>query len=148
MRFDLLNLFLLFAISGTAFGDILEAEVSGQAYLGIAGHSAEISLNGKTCVLAAEDAPGESDFRIVFICGQSYQVLWDINAPVPEGYAFDEPKFELLWAGDSDHDGMIDIVMEMSPKYSCSRKVTYLSSLAGEGELLGISGSPEAICGD
>lgn len=42
--------------------------------------------------------------------------------PSDDDFAFDEPRFAVLWAGDEDEDGAIEIKMEMGPNYSCSKK--------------------------
>lgn len=48
----------------------------------------------------------------------------------------DEPHFEILWAGDLDRDGRLDLVMTMSPKYSYYPRTILLSSAAHPGELV------------
>lgn len=146
MKFPYLVLGMVVSLAASA-DEGVRAHVSGNTYLGLAGNSAEISLDSVRCVLESEGQPEQGEFRLVFTCGNRNQVLWDMHAPVPGDFAFDEPRFSLLWAGDRDGDGRIDLVMEMSPKYSCSREVTYLSSLAQTKELLGVAGSPETVCG-
>ena len=43
---------------------------------------------------------------------------------------------EILWIGDLDADGMPDMIIDMSPKYSYSNPTLFLSSKADEGNLL------------
>lgn len=124
-----------------------EAIVSGDRYLGVVGFRAEINLDSQGCSIEAKKSEG-SEYYLELSCDGKAQILWDINHPSPDDFSFDDPKFELLWAGDRDEDGKIDIKMEMSPKYSCSKEVIYLSSLALEGKLVGIHGTPRTTCPD
>lgn len=122
------------------------AKISGETYLGVPGNISQIAFKDKRCAVESNGADKNKDFKIVFTCNGTSQVLWDINIPVAGDFSFDDPKFYLLWAGDKDNDGKIDIVMDMSPKYSCTKEVTYLSSKASKGQLLGISGNPKTVC--
>ena len=124
-----------------------ETKVSGDRYLGVVGSKTEIDFGSTSCSVEAKRSEN-SEFYLELSCDGKDQILWDINHPAPDDFSFDDPKFELLWAGDRDGDGKIDIEMEMSPKYSCRKKVLYLSSLALEGQLVGIYGSPKTTCPD
>ena len=48
----------------------------------------------------------------------------------------DDGMTEILWIGDLDADGMPDMIIDMSPKYSYSTPTLFLSSKADEGNLL------------
>jgi hypothetical protein len=48
----------------------------------------------------------------------------------------DEPHFAILWAGDLDRDGKLDLITTFSPKYSWYPRTLYLSSQAEEGEIV------------
>jgi hypothetical protein len=137
---------LLFTIHSQAQQPV-DARISGDRFLGVAGKSAELSFESESCTVASEKSD-VTEFRLVFSCGKRSQTLWDINVPVPGDFAFDDPGFALIWAGDKDGDGKIDLIMEMSPKYSCTKEVTYLSTLAEDGQLVGIQGSPVTTCPD
>ncbi len=143
----------LFVIAGLGITQVVQSgapadvQVSGDTYLGIPGRSAQIVMGSERCALKSEGNEETNDFRLVYTCNETRQVLWDMAERGENELHYDEPRFELLWAGDRDGDGKIDISMEMSPKYSCSRKVDYLSTLAEKGQLLGISGEPEIVCG-
>lgn len=128
-------------------GESVNAKISGDQYFGVPGKVATIVLESETCTVSSRKSD-ESEFKIVYSCQNRSQTLWDINVPVPGDFAFDDPKFALLWAGDKDNDGKIDLIMEVSPKYSCTKKVTYMSTLSESGKLVGVYGSPETTCPD
>ncbi len=127
--------------------ELKEAKITGENYLGVTGKIANIKFGDQRCALGSSGEAKENSFKIVFTCNGITQVLWDMNIPVVGDFHFDDPKFSLLWAGDKDSDGKIDIIMDMSPKYSCVKEVTYLSSKAKKGLLVGISGNPDTVCG-
>lgn len=129
-----------------------DAKMKGELYLGRMGNQADIEMAGVKCSIKAigVQAPeGEvpKKFKIELRCGERSQVLWDLEKPGTAEVFFDEPAFELLWAGDKDGDGKIDLEMEMSPKYSCTEKVTYLSSKASGSEIVGVSRRAKKVCG-
>ena len=49
---------------------------------------------------------------------------------------FDDAMVELIWAGDLDQDGIPDLYMDTSHKYSFSNPALFLSSKARDNELL------------
>jgi hypothetical protein len=49
----------------------------------------------------------------------------------------DEPSWPILWAGDLDRDGRLDLYLDLSWKYSVSRRVLFLSSAASGDSLVG-----------
>jgi len=57
--------------------------------------------------------------------------LWDLVTH-PET---DEGGASLVWAGDLDGDGHLDLILNATPKYSVSVYVLYLSSAATKGPL-------------
>lgn len=131
----------------------IEAKISGDTYLGETGKKAVVNLKNEQCEIqsiGADGADGQppKSFKIIFSCGASKQVLWDISKPSADDFNFDDPKFSLLWAGDQDGDGKIDVKMDMSPKYSCTKEVLYLSTKAETGNLVGVSGMPKTTCGE
>jgi hypothetical protein len=136
----------LFPLSIVLASESKKAYITGTEYLGMPG-VAKIKLGDQRCTVSSSGGAKEKTFRILFTCNEIAQVLWDINVPVEGDFSFDEPHFKLLWAGDEDSDGKIDIIMDMSPKYSCTKEVTYLSGKATKGQLVGISGSPKTVCG-
>ena len=54
--------------------------------------------------------------------------------PAPE--FVDEPHFALVWAGDLDRDGRLDLITVLSPKYSWFPYEVWLSSAAVKGEIV------------
>ncbi len=51
-------------------------------------------------------------------------------------YGISDTNFRFIWAGDIDHDGKPDAIVDLSDHYNVSRLVLFLSSMAGEGEIL------------
>ena len=49
---------------------------------------------------------------------------------------FDDTMFSLIWAGDIDGDGTLDLIMDLSTHYNSSNMTLFLSSKAEEGQLL------------
>ena len=49
---------------------------------------------------------------------------------------FDDSMIRFIWAGDIDKDGFPDLFLDISPKYSFSNPALFLSSKAGDNELL------------
>jgi hypothetical protein len=131
---------------------IKDAQVKGDTYFGATGRKARIKLGKTECELFSEgDAPpGEmpGSFQIVFKCGEKRQIIWDLARQTPEDLAFDDPGFELRWAGDQDGDRKIDLKMNLSQKYSCTRETVLLSSLARGHDLVTVQGEPKMVCGD
>ena len=120
------------------------AVVNGDRYLGVLGATIDIEFNGLICLLNSAGNPEQQKFSLVFTCNGQEQVLWHDGLTILE---LDEPRFELLWAGDNDGDGKLDLILEISPKYSCSQQVQYRSSIAPKGLLVGQSDLNEAECG-
>lgn len=132
---------------------VIAAETKGEMYLGKPGNSITISLGKSQCKLESIGVSGidgnpPKKFLIELTCENKKQILWDIAKATDEEFGFDDPMFQLIWAGDKDGDGKIDLKMEMSPKYSCSKKVFYLSSMATHDQIVGIEGKPKLICGE
>jgi len=53
---------------------------------------------------------------------------------------FDEGSIGILFVGDIDQDGQIDLILDNSPKYNAFTPTVYLSSVAGENELVKVVG--------
>jgi len=52
-----------------------------------------------------------------------------------------DQRAELIWAGDLDGDGRVDLLVDCGEKNSVSRLSLYLSTWAGAGQLVGRAGS-------
>ena len=63
--------------------------------------------------------------------GQQTQVLYSAD-----GFT-DEPHYDVVWAGDLDRDGRLDLVVNLHRKYSCHPYRLLLSSFASNGQLVG-----------
>jgi hypothetical protein len=72
-----------------------------------------------------------ADARIVFTEGGRRQVLYSADGFV------DEPHYDVIWAGDLDRDGQLDLVVNLHRKYSWHPYRLLLSSLASKGQLVG-----------
>jgi hypothetical protein len=72
-----------------------------------------------------------TDAKVVLTDGRRAQVIYSTDGFV------DEPHFDVPWAGDLDGDGELDLVVNLSRKYSDHPYRLLLSSMAGPGELVG-----------
>lgn len=59
----------------------------------------------------------------------------------------DDAMTAILWAGDLDGDGVPDMIIDMSHKYSYSAPALFLSSQADEGDILKLVGECESDFG-
>ena len=129
-----LLLCLLF-LQPTAFAEPgKEATIVGMPYLGVPDSTIDIEFNGHKCTLYSLGNIEQQKFSIIFTCNGIEQLLWNEEQT---DYEIDDPRFELLWAGDIDGDGKLDLRMEVSSKYSCSQIADFSSNLAGEDQLVG-----------
>ncbi|HLL22365.1 MAG TPA: hypothetical protein VK427_09550, partial [Kofleriaceae bacterium] len=60
---------------------------------------------------------------------------------VAEQVGTDDGIPELLWAGDLDRDGAMDLLLDVTPKYSFQLYRLYLSSAATEGPFAAVAES-------
>jgi hypothetical protein len=72
-----------------------------------------------------------ADARVVLSDGTVRQVLYSTDGFV------DDPHFYVEWAGDLDRDGRLDLVVNLSRKYSMHPHRLLLSTTAKESELVG-----------
>lgn len=114
--------------------DNRNAKIVGNSYLGIPGTRLDIELNGVNCVLESSGNVELKEFTITLTCNGMKQLLWHDGLADVE---IDEPRFQLLWAGDQDKDGKLDLKMEVSPKYSCKQEANFNSSQARTDQLVG-----------
>jgi hypothetical protein len=71
------------------------------------------------------------DAQVILTDGDRTQVLYSAD-----GFA-DEPHFDIKWAGDLDRDGKLDLVVDLSRKYSVHLYRLLLSSKASGAQLVG-----------
>ena len=108
---------------------------------GIANHSLDfngplkISL-GKSHYMVRLQASDEqlTDAKVILTDGRQTQVLYSADGFV------DDPHFYIEWAGDLDRDGRLDLVVNLSRKYSMHPHRLLLSSRAKRGQLVGEAG--------
>jgi len=72
-----------------------------------------------------------SDAAVMLTEGSRTQVLYSAD-----GFA-DEPHFDIAWAGDLDRDGRLDLIVNLSRKYSWHPYRLLLSSKASASQLVG-----------
>jgi hypothetical protein len=88
-------------------------------------------------VVASENGSGnciQSVFprnaRLVLVSGNSSQTLYTLED------CGDIPSWNLLWAGDLDRDGKLDLYMSVTQHYNTSERRLFLSSHSGKGQLV------------
>ena len=120
-------LFLVTGVEGLREGDV-PTVTSEEVKLSQVG--ASVTLGAERAVLAVSGREG--GYEIAFSVGGKRQVLArttmldDVNMGRPA----------LLWAGDLDHDGKVDLLMDVSGHYSSMELRLFLSSRAGPDEVL------------
>ena len=80
-----------------------------------------------------------TDAQVVLSDGHRSQMLYSTDGFV------DDPHFNVPWAGDLDGDGQLDLVVNLSRKYSVHPYRLLLSSLASDTELVGEAASFETL---
>lgn len=75
-----------------------------------------------------------ADARVILAHGGRTQVLYSAGGFV------DEPHFEIVWAGDLDRDGKLDLVVDLHRKYSWHPYRLLLSTQAAGRQLVGQAG--------
>ena len=73
----------------------------------------------------------QADAQIVLTEGGRRQVLYSADGFV------DEPHYDVVWAGDLDRDGQLDLVVNLHRKYSWHPYRLLLSSMATKQQLVG-----------
>ena len=76
-------------------------------------------------------SPSYRNYSIHLRAGRNYYLF----AEYPRLAAFDEIPF-LVWAGDIDNDGKVDMFWDMTDHYNKRQKTLFLSSMASTGEIL------------
>src|SRR4029079_15604308 len=91
-----------------------------------------LALGGKQYELRLESVePSLADAKVMLTYGGRTQVLYSAD-----GFA-DDPHFDVAWAGDLDGDGKLDLVVNLSRKYSEHPYRLLLSKTAAPGQLVG-----------
>jgi hypothetical protein len=120
------------------------------------GEKASFELNGKKYTFRGDGMVLKSDSA--YLDGSDEPQRWDEVADYKlylsedgvdgEQLLVDVPKFEdtfvqILWIGDLDEDGKPDFILDVSPHYEYKRVMLFLSSKAGNGEIVKCAGSSE-----
>ena len=99
-----------------------ELDYNGPLTLSIGPRRYELRLQS-----ARED---QADARVVLSDGRDMQVLYSADGFI------DDPHYYIEWAGDLDRDGRLDLVVNLSRKYSLHPHRLLLSSAAAPGQLV------------
>jgi hypothetical protein len=91
----------------------------------------EITLGTRRYAVRLELGHDPAGARVVLSEGTVRQVLYSTDGFV------DDPHFIVQWAGDLDRDGRLDLVVNLSRKYSVHPHRLLLSSKANKSELVG-----------
>lgn len=68
--------------------------------------------------------------RLVLVAGKSVQTLYQLDD------CGNDPSWYLLWAGDLDRDGKLDLYVNVTQHYDVSERRLFLSSTASKGKLV------------
>jgi hypothetical protein len=87
----------------------------------------------------SEWGPAVRNYRLVLdrhVSGTTHekQTLVDRDELAVDGYPY------VMWAGDLDGDGKLDLLMEMTTHYNLSVPTLFLSTYAKPGDLVGVAG--------
>lgn len=106
----------------------------GEANIGV-GYFTGFSVRGSKYYLQAVDGKSDDDYlpsgsKLVLSIGEKEQVIETLNN-------VNDPGWTILWAGDLDNDGKLDLYLDLSDHYNVSDRVLFLSTKAKRGELVG-----------
>lgn len=122
--------FAVRCIPGLRAGTIHSAGVVNHDLIGI--RSLRLSLGTRRYEIQLRSQRNElSDAVVALTEGSRTQVLYSAD-----GFA-DEPHFYIEWAGDLDRDGRLDLIVNLSRKYSVHPHRLLLSSKASGNQLVG-----------
>lgn len=85
----------------------------------------------------------QTDCRLLLVAGPKRRILAKYNAYFSNGTMIwsgdDGPR--VIWAGDLDGDGALDVLLDTSDHYNVREKTLYLSSFGSEAEPVGRAAS-------
>lgn len=96
--------------------------------LGEASYVLKVAGSEDTAKCSSQSLPRNA--RLVLLNGESGQVLYSLQD------CGDDPSWILLWAGDLDRDGKLDLYVSVTQHYNVSERKLFLSSQAAEGQLV------------
>jgi hypothetical protein len=101
-------------------GDNIRLELAGQSY------QLKVASRGEP-----EKGIISDDAKLLLTVGTVTQTLYALNSK-----GANEPGWSLLWAGDLDGDGKLDLYLGLSNHYNVSQHKLFLSSQARKGQLV------------
>jgi hypothetical protein len=132
-------LFLVRGLENAQPGSVPTARVQGPENPG-PGQRVTLTLGGAQSALYIVARPGEEEaYSLVLESGKRRQVLY-------ESYGWSEGRLKVIWAGDLDRDGRLDLVVDYSEHYAGSSPTLFLSSRAGSGDLVGEAADFQQSC--
>jgi hypothetical protein len=91
-----------------------------------------VTLGARKYELSMQSARADfADAQIVLTEGGRRQILYSADGFV------DEPHFDVVWGGDLDRDGRLDLIVNLHRKYSWHPYRLLLSSAAAAEQLVG-----------
>jgi hypothetical protein len=137
---------VLMSGAGLRAGKVEEAVASGM----MGGLSAKtFTLSGRSYSLGTEGkCEMRRDCRWVLSDGSRKQALVDlrVSRSTEDPLDTDSENTGVLWAGDLDADGKVDLVIDVSDHENAVNNIrVYLSSLASEDEIVGHAGTFDAV---
>lgn len=99
--------------------------------------------------VARVDGQAQFACRVVLDSPGQSQVLWATTGYFEPGATMpslgDDAAPTLLFAGDLDGDGRLDLILDTTDHYNVRRPTLFLSTQAAPGELLGIAAQFESV---
>jgi hypothetical protein len=98
--------------------------------LELAGTCFELKVIGPEAAEKCSNDGLPGNAKLVLASGEAEQVLYSLEE------CGNDPAWFLLWAGDLDRDGKLDLYVSVNQHYNVSEKKLFLSSAAGDGQLV------------
>lgn len=106
------------------------------------GERTTINFNGTTYVLSATGEKRKQEheeriwnYKLYLSTTKNGKTITQLLAAYPQ---FDDSMIELMFAGDIDGDGLLDLIIDNSPHYNSTTPTLYLSKPAAANQLLKI----------
>ena len=133
-------LFLVRGLRNAQPGPLSTAQILGSEDPG-PGQRVTLAFRGTQSALFLRTKPGEEEvYALVLESGTRRQVLY-------ESYGWSEGRIQLIWAGDLDRDGRLDLLVDYAEHDAGSAPTLFLSSQAKPGELVGEAADfPQYCC--
>ena len=99
--------------------------------LKLGGRSYRLQVVSKDSTSSSDEGVLSADAKMILTSDQTTQVLYSLV-----GKSANDPNWFLLWAGDLDGDGKLDLYMNLGYHYNMSQHKLFLSSQARKGQLV------------